>query len=61
MPLYEFECKKCGHNFDKVLTLSEVEKEPVPCPECGSGDVVKLISSGRVEVGVKKGYRGKVG
>jgi len=59
MPLYEFECNKCKHNFDKVLTIKEMEANDLACPKCGSGDVKKLISSGSIKVGLG-GYRGKV-
>lgn len=60
MPLYEFQCSRCEHAFDKVLSLSELETEKIVCPRCGAGDVKRLISSGTVKVGLG-GYRGKVG
>ena len=59
MPLYEFECNKCRHNFDKVLTIKEMETQVQVCPKCGSDDVKKLISSGGIKVGLG-GYAGKV-
>ena len=32
MPLYEYECKKCGHRFEKIQNFSaEPELE---CPKC---------------------------
>ncbi len=45
MALYEFECKKCGSEFEKIIskTLSEKPGE-VKCPECGSDEVKKLVS-----------------
>ena len=46
MPLYEYECKKCGHRFEKIQKFSD---EPIKtCPKCG-GDVEKLISSPAVQ------------
>jgi putative FmdB family regulatory protein len=59
MPLYEFECKKCDHTFDKVLTIKEMEKALPTCPQCGSDDVRKLISSGGIKIGIGD-YSGKV-
>jgi putative FmdB family regulatory protein len=59
MPLYEFECNKCKHTFDKVLTVKEMEATDPACPQCGSGDVRKLISSGSIKIGLG-GYKGKV-
>jgi putative FmdB family regulatory protein len=42
MPLYEYECKKCGHRFEKIQKFSDrmVKK----CPECG-GVVEQMISA----------------
>ena len=59
MPLYEFECKKCEHAFDKILTIKEMETVKLICPLCGLDDVRKLISSGGVKIGLE-GYAGKV-
>jgi len=42
MPIYEYECKTCEKHFDKLVRLNA----PVPpCPECGSTDVTKLVST----------------
>jgi putative FmdB family regulatory protein len=59
MPLYEFECRKCEHVFDKVLTIKEMETTSPACPECGSEDVKKLMSSGGIKSGLG-GYAGKI-
>ncbi|MBU8871211.1 MAG: zinc ribbon domain-containing protein [Gemmatimonadales bacterium] len=36
MPLYEFTCKKCGHNFEELISLSELESNQINCPACKS-------------------------
>jgi putative FmdB family regulatory protein len=42
MPIYEYRCEKCQHQFDLFQKITD---EPVKeCPECG-GPVCKLISS----------------
>lgn len=46
MPLYEYECKQCGHRFEKIQKFSD-EPEKV-CPKCG-GEVEKLLSSPAVQ------------
>jgi putative FmdB family regulatory protein len=46
VPLYEYECKKCGHRFEKIQKFSD-EPEKV-CPKCG-GEVEKLLSSPAVQ------------
>ncbi len=43
MPLYEYECKKCGHRFERLVFLSEVDQKQ-PCPNCGNKDAGKLPS-----------------
>lgn len=40
MPLYEFKCRQCEHNWEVKLAY----KAPVPdCPGCGSTDVRKVF------------------
>ena len=41
MPIYEFECKKCGNSFE---LLTEFGKESVPCPDC-NGLAFKILSA----------------
>jgi len=33
MPIYEFECKKCGNRFEELLSATA---ESPACPECGA-------------------------
>jgi putative FmdB family regulatory protein len=40
MPVYEYVCKQCNQEFEKVLTLTEHEKT-VTCPYCGSREVAQ--------------------
>ena len=43
MPLYEYECRKCHHRFERIQQFSD---KPVRrCPKCKTGRVEKLISS----------------
>lgn len=46
MPLYEYQCKKCKHKFEKIQKFSD---PPVKkCPECG-GPVEQLIHAPAVQ------------
>ena len=43
MPTYEYECRKCGHRFEKFQPITA---EPVKtCPKC-RGKVARLLSGG---------------
>ncbi len=43
MPTYEYECRVCGHAFERFQGINE---DPIAeCPEC-EGKVRRLISSG---------------
>ncbi len=46
VPLYEYECKKCGHRLEKTQKFPD-EPEKV-CPKCG-GEVEKLLSTPAVQ------------
>lgn len=46
MPLYEYQCNKCKHRFEKIQKFSDPEVKK--CPECG-GKVEKLLSAPAVQ------------
>ena len=46
MPLYEYQCKKCKHRFERLQQFSD--KPIKKCPECG-GPLEKLISASQVQ------------
>src|SRR5262245_53966351 len=46
MPLYEYQCKKCGHRFERIQKFSDAPIKK--CPECG-GAVERLISAPAVQ------------
>jgi putative FmdB family regulatory protein len=44
MPIYEYECKSCGHCFEQIMKVGE----GVPaCPACGWGKTKKKVASFR--------------
>jgi len=46
VPLYEYQCKKCKHRFEKIQKFSD---RPVKkCPEC-RGPVEQLLSAPAVQ------------
>ena len=43
MPVYEYQCEKCKHSFEKLVFKGD--KERINCPTCGDMKVKKLLSS----------------
>lgn len=41
MPLYEYKCTKCGHEFEELVSFANADK--VKCEECG-GKTERLAS-----------------
>ena len=41
MPIYEYKCRACGHQFEKIVRLNETPG----CPECEGCDLEKLLST----------------
>jgi putative FmdB family regulatory protein len=40
MPIYDFECRACGHRFEELVKLGETPS----CPSCNANDLERLIS-----------------
>ena len=51
MPIYEYSCKACNHEFE-VLVRGEMTPQ---CPECEGTDLEKLLSLPRVHSEARKG------
>src|SRR5713226_2358393 len=46
MPLYEYECKKCHHRFERIQRFSDPHVKK--CPKCG-GPIEQVISAAAVQ------------
>lgn len=46
MPLYEYQCRKCHHRFERIQKFSDPHIKK--CPECG-GPVEQLLSPPAVQ------------
>src|SRR5690242_10213265 len=46
MPLYEYRCKQCGHQFEKIQSFSAPDEKE--CPAC-KGEVERLISAPAIQ------------
>jgi putative FmdB family regulatory protein len=40
MPIYEYKCRACGHQFDELVKLGETPN----CPSCDKNDLERLFS-----------------
>lgn len=43
MPIYEYSCKKCGHEMEALQKMSDAPL--VKCPACGKRGLSKLVSA----------------
>ncbi|MCD6094375.1 zinc ribbon domain-containing protein [bacterium] len=41
MPIYKYQCRKCGYQFERLV----FGKEKIRCPKCESSSLKKLIST----------------
>jgi putative FmdB family regulatory protein len=50
MPIYDYQCAKCGKTYDVFHKVREVLGDVV-CPSCGSPDHARLISAPSFSMG----------
>lgn len=43
MPIYEYRCDECGHNFEKIQKISDAPL--TDCQSCGKPSLQKLVSA----------------
>jgi putative FmdB family regulatory protein len=43
MPIYEYKCSNCGHQFELIQKFSDQPAEI--CPKCSKNSVQKLVSA----------------
>src|ERR1700744_1017277 len=43
MPIYEFQCKACGHRFERLQKMSDAD--PTVCPNCGEPQAGRMLSA----------------
>ena len=57
MPIFEFKCLKCSEYFE-ILIMQEDENVKMECPECGSEDFERILSSTSYAMGGSGGGQG---
>ena len=43
MPLFEYQCKKCGYRFEELQKGTSAK--PPKCPKCKSGQTTRQLST----------------
>ena len=51
MPIFEYQCEKCGHKFEELIFG---KKKKVYCPKCKSARVKRLVS--KISIGKKESF-----
>lgn len=46
MPTYDFQCRSCGHVFEKFQKMSDASVQP--CQKCGADAELKISGGGFV-------------
>jgi len=46
MPLHDYQCGACNHQFEKLVGMGN--PEPRKCPECGKLKLKKLLAIGAI-------------
>ena len=54
MPTYEYECSKCGHEFELFQRMTENPKRK--CPKCGRMALQRLIGAGAAVIFKGSGF-----
>ena len=44
MPIYEYECEKCGNKFENYYWFVGADKD-IKCPKCGTEKAKRIVSS----------------
>jgi putative FmdB family regulatory protein len=44
MPIFEYRCDDCGHEFEELESIANRDK-PRECPACGAASITRTIST----------------
>ena len=45
MPIYEFKCNSCGHQFDIIESIKEHDRHKEKCPKCKNENIERVLST----------------
>jgi putative FmdB family regulatory protein len=44
MPVYQYHCRSCGHDFQQTEHIAEHGRGRRPCPKCKSTQVAQVLT-----------------
>jgi len=44
MPIYEYRCRRCGIEFERLRPMDRAD-DPGPCPQCGATEIERCLST----------------
>jgi len=56
VPLFDFECRSCGHEFEALVRPAD---DPPSCPACGAKDLEKQLPTFAVNTAEKRAAAAK--
>ena len=57
MPIYSYSCSNCSAVFEKIMSVRERDSHYLRCPECGHGEVNRLVSKSSFSLKGKGWYK----
>jgi putative FmdB family regulatory protein len=45
MPIYEYHCKECQHDFSVKMSMADHEQQTIACPACKGKKVIPHYST----------------
>ena len=54
MPMYDYKCKKCGHEFENLVSFS-IEDKDVECPSCNNKGSKRLLCAPNISTNANGG------
>jgi putative FmdB family regulatory protein len=57
VPLFDFECRACGHEFEALVRPTD--PAPTACPRCGATDLEKQLPTFAVDTAEKRAASAK--
>ncbi len=51
MPMFDYHCRSCNHEFEELVDSSAVSDENIVCPVCDSNNSERLLSAPAISTG----------